>query len=78
VTGKDIRVWIREPIKDGKHKESQVVDLNIGEKKISLRDETSDYKPLGICTWVSEGRIRNLEYRKLKPEEVDGKRIKLP
>jgi hypothetical protein len=73
VTGKKIRVWIDEPTKEGKRKETLAVDLNLDEKKISLRDETSQYKPLGICTWVSESRIRNIEYRKLKPEEVDGK-----
>ncbi|MDR1962510.1 MAG: DUF1080 domain-containing protein [Planctomycetaceae bacterium] len=73
VTGTLIRVWIDEPTKDGKRKETLVIDLKVEEKKISLRDETSQYQPLGICTWVSEGRIRDLEYRKLKPEEVDGK-----
>ncbi|MDR3197841.1 MAG: DUF1080 domain-containing protein [Planctomycetaceae bacterium] len=70
VTGTTIRVWIDEPAKDGKRKETSVVDLKIGEKKISLRDETSQYQPLGFCTWVSEGQLRNIEYRKLKPEEV--------
>ncbi|MDR1270108.1 MAG: DUF1080 domain-containing protein [Planctomycetaceae bacterium] len=70
VTGTLIRVWIDEPTKDGKRKETLVIDLKIGEKKISLRDETSQYQPLGFCTWVSEGNIRNIEYRKLKPEEV--------
>ncbi|MDR2439603.1 MAG: DUF1080 domain-containing protein [Planctomycetaceae bacterium] len=70
VTGTLIRVWIDEPVKDGKRKETLVIDLKIGEKKISLRDETSQYQPLGVCTWVSEGHIRNIEYRKLKPEEV--------
>jgi hypothetical protein len=76
VTETLIRVWIDEPVKDGKRKETLVVDLNVGEKKISLRDETSQYKPLGICTWVSEGHIRNIEYRKLKPKEVDGETTK--
>ncbi|MDR0610994.1 MAG: DUF1080 domain-containing protein [Planctomycetaceae bacterium] len=70
VTGTLIRVWIDEPTKDGKRKETLIVDLKMGEKKISLRDETSQYQPLGFCTWVSEGWIRNIEYRKLKPKEV--------
>ena len=76
VTGDRINVWVDEPTKDGKRKETRLIDVEVGEKTISLRDETSQYQPLGICTWVTEGKLRNIEYRKLKPEEVDGKQDK--
>ncbi|MCL2742966.1 MAG: DUF1080 domain-containing protein [Planctomycetaceae bacterium] len=69
VTGKFIKVWITETKKD-KTEEKLVIDLETKDKTISLRDETTLYKPLGICTWVSEGVLRNIEYRHLKPEEV--------
>ncbi len=71
VTGKEIKVWIDEETKEGKRKETLIVDFETEDHKISLRDETSEYKPLGICTWCSEGLVRDIEYRKLKPEEVD-------
>jgi hypothetical protein len=69
VTGKFIKVWITET-KKGKTQETLEIDLETKDKKISLRDETTQYKPLGFCTWVSEGVLRNIEYRQLKPEEV--------
>ena len=70
VTGKSIRIWVDEE-KDGKRKETLLIDLPTADHKISLRSETSDYKPLGICTWCSEGVLRDIEYRKLRPEEID-------
>lgn len=73
VTGKRIQVWVTETKKGEKPKENRVVDLETEGKKISLRDETSDFKPLGFCSWVTEGKIRNIKYRKLKPEEVEAK-----
>ena len=73
VTGRMIRVWIDEETKDGKRKETKVIDLETEGRKISLRNEASEYKPLGFCTWSSEGVLRDIEYRKLRPEEVDAK-----
>lgn len=71
VTGKEIKAWVEEETKDGKRKETEIVDIEIEGRKVSLRDETSQFQPVGFCTWVSEGWIRDIEYRKLKPEEVD-------
>ena len=73
VTGKLIRVWIDEATKDGKRKETLVVDLDTADRTISLRNEASEYKPLGFATWCSEGVLRDIEHRKLRPEEVDAK-----
>ncbi|MDR0869792.1 MAG: DUF1080 domain-containing protein [Planctomycetaceae bacterium] len=74
VTGAKIQVFVIGDTKKEKNKEENLIDLEVGDKKVSLRDETTQYKPLGICTWVSEGHIRNIKYRKLKPEEIDGKK----
>lgn len=74
VMGAKIQVFVVEETKEKKKKEENLVDWEIGDKKLSLREETSLYKPLGICTWVSEGQLRNIKYRKLKPEEIDGKK----
>ncbi len=68
VTAAKIEVWVDEPTKEGKRKETQLVDLEVGDKKISHRDETSLYRPLGISTWNTEGRVRHVEYRRLKPK----------
>lgn len=73
VTGKRIDVWVTEPVKDGKRKESHLIDLETAEKEISLRYETSLYKPLGFCTWSSEGVLRKIAYRKLRPGEIEAK-----
>ncbi len=71
ISGKAIEVWIEET-KDGKPKETKIVDLETADHKIALRSETSEYKPLGFCTWCCEGVLRDIEVRKLRPEEVDG------
>ncbi len=71
VTADRINVWVDEQTKEGKRKETKLVDLEVKERKISLRNETSLFGPLGICTWVTEGRVRGIEYRKLKPEESE-------
>jgi len=47
-----------------------VVDLVIDGRKISLRNETDDFKPIGFATWITEGLIRKIEYRNLTPEEI--------
>jgi len=73
VTGKAIQVWIEEETKDGKREEKLVIDLDTKDRKIALRNESSPYKPIGLCTYSSEGVIRDIEYRKLRPEEVNAK-----
>lgn len=47
-----------------------VVDLFTADRKISLRSESNEFKPLGLATWVTEGSIRKIEYRKLSEEEI--------
>ncbi len=54
-----IQAWIDE---------EQVVDQNIKDKKISLRNEVLDTAPLGICNFESDSEFRNIQLKKL-PEK---------
>ena len=47
-----------------------VVNFLALDEKISLRNESSDFKPLGLATWTTEGLIRKMEYRILTDEEI--------
>ncbi len=49
----------------------KVVDLATKGRKISIRDEVDLCRPFGIATWCTEGQLRKLEIRALKPEEVE-------
>ncbi|MDR3109307.1 MAG: DUF1080 domain-containing protein [Planctomycetaceae bacterium] len=72
VTGKWITCYQREQDKEGGwQKEERIINVNITDKKIGLRMETDLYKPLAICTWVTASELKNIEMRKLKPEEVE-------
>ncbi len=55
VTGEVILVWIDEPTKDGKRKESLVIELELKDQTVGLRDEITPYKPLGFCPLPAEG-----------------------
>lgn len=61
VSDEKIECWIDD---------DQMVDLPHKKHKISIRDEVDLCRPLGIATWTTEGRIRGLKIRNLKPEEV--------
>lgn len=60
VTDAAIQAWI-----DGK----QVVDQPRKDRKFSIRMEVVPSRPLGIATWYTEGAVRNIRLRWLKPEE---------
>jgi hypothetical protein len=49
----------------------KVVDLATKGHKISIRNEVDLCRPFGIATWCTEGQLRKLEIRSLKPEEVE-------
>lgn len=46
--------------------DKSVVDVDPRGKKLSVRGEVEPSKPLGICTWRTEGRLKNLRYRSIK------------
>ena len=57
VTSTHIQVWIGD---------KQVVDQDYQNSDIDTRIEMELCKPLGFATWQTEGRLRNIEYRKIK------------
>lgn len=61
VSQQRIEAWIDD---------EKMVDQVTKGHKFSIRDEVDLCKPFGICTWCSEGQLRKLEIRSLKPEEV--------
>jgi len=65
VTKQRIEAWID----DGK-KDEKVVDLPTKGHKFTIRDEVDLCRPFGIATWCTEGQLRNIRIRLLKPEEV--------
>ncbi len=61
VTGKVVRFWI-----DGK----EGAAVNYEDRRIGTRLETRPSQPLGFATWYTGGAVRDIEIRKLSPEEV--------
>lgn len=61
VTKQRIEAWIDD---------EKTVDQVTKGHKFSIRDEVDLCKPFGVCTWCTEGQLRKLEIRSLKPEEV--------
>ena len=59
-----IQVWITPQDKGGNWEEEQsVIKLETEDRELSTRFEVDKYKPLGFCTWVTEGQLRKIEYR---------------
>jgi hypothetical protein len=69
VTKQRIEAWISGGKDRGKVDE-KVVDLPTKGHKFTIRDEVDLCRPFGIATWCSEGQLRNIRIRLLKPEEV--------
>ncbi len=61
VTEKSIAVWLDDEKK---------IDVPTEGHKISVRMEMNRYKPLGIASWVSEGWVKSIRYRRLTEDEV--------
>jgi hypothetical protein len=69
VTDDMIQVWITPQDKEGNWEtEKSAIELDLEDRKLSIRYEMDKYKPFGFCTWASEGQLRNIEYRKEQPE----------
>lgn len=76
-----IEAWVNEIGKDGKlidddkfiernGGEKRMVDIETEGRRISTRFEVDLCKPLGLSTWCTEGRVKNIRIRSLKPEEL--------
>ena len=61
VTDKKIECWIDD---------DQVVDVEREGHKFMIRDEVDLCLPFGVSSWCSEGHLRNLKIRRLKPDEI--------
>jgi hypothetical protein len=48
----------------------KMVDLVRGNHKFGIRDEVDLCRPFGISSYITEGVLRNLRIRRLKPDEV--------
>ena len=65
VTSNSIKVWITPQDKEGNWETETIhVDFTMEEETtLSTRMEMNLYKPLGFCTWSTEGQLRNILYR---------------
>jgi len=61
ITKAKVEAWVDD---------EQVVDQAVPEHRFSIRDEVDLCRPFGICPWVTEGAVRNIRLRKLRPEEA--------
>jgi len=50
--------------------EKPKVNLALEDKRMSTRLEVTFFQPLGISTWNTEGHLRDIKFRELKPEDV--------
>lgn len=66
VSEKKIECWIND---------DKMVDLLREEggkpHRFEVRSECELYCPLGVSTWCTEGVVRNVKIRRLKPEEIE-------
>jgi hypothetical protein len=51
-----IQAWIDD---------KQLIDVDVSEKKVSIRFECDPCKPFGVCTWNTVGAIRAVQVREL-------------
>jgi hypothetical protein len=61
ISEKRVEAWIDD---------EKMVDLATKGHKFSIRDEVDLNRPFGFATYCTEGQLRNIRIRRLKPEEV--------
>jgi hypothetical protein len=62
VTANKLQAWLDD---------KQIVDVDTEGKKISIREDIAEAKPLGISTWQTTGAVRNVKWREVKKENED-------
>jgi hypothetical protein len=65
VTAGRIQAWIGS---------SQVVDARPGPRRVSVRSEMENCKPLGLSAWHTKAALKNIRLRGLTPEEIKAAR----
>jgi hypothetical protein len=62
VTKERISAWL-----DGK----EVIDIERGDKKFTIRSEVELNRPLGFSTWQTKGALRNIKLTVFQPEAAE-------
>jgi hypothetical protein len=65
-----IRIRVSEPKIECWIDDEKLVDLVRKGHKFDTRIEVDLNKPFGVCSYMTEGVVRNIRIRRLKPEEV--------
>jgi hypothetical protein len=65
VTDDRIQAWIDD---------QRVVDARPGQRRISVRAEVENSKPLGFATWYTKAALKDLRLRLLTPDEITAAR----
>jgi hypothetical protein len=63
-----IRVRVTQNMLQAWIDDDQVVDLDIADRKLSVRFEMEPSRPLGIATWQTAAAVRDISIRKVKPQ----------
>jgi hypothetical protein len=58
VTQKKIEAWLEN---------KQIVDVLTAGRRVSVRIEVEESKPLGIACWRTRAAVRNIKIRRLEP-----------
>ena len=67
VTDDKIQVWITPQDREGNWgEEKSVIEIEMEDQNFSTRLGMGLYEPLGFSTWMTEGELRNIEYRMLE------------
>ena len=63
-----IQVWLTAQDKERNWgEEKSIIKLETKDRELTTRLEMERYKPLGFCTWNTEGQLRKIEYRMIEP-----------
>jgi hypothetical protein len=65
-----VRIRVSESKIEAWIDDERMVDQPREDHKFGIRMECDLCQPLGICTWSSEGAVRNIRIRQMRPEEV--------
>jgi len=66
-----IRIRVSDPKLECWIDDEKFVDLERKDRKFDLRIEVDLCKPLGIASYMTEGVVRKIRIRRLKPKEVE-------
>jgi hypothetical protein len=65
-----IRIRVSDAAVEAWIDDAMVVDQPRKDHKFTIRIECDQCRPLGISTWCTTGAVRNIQVRRLKPDEI--------